>query len=113
MTEQALLKAKIDLYNILSNHAWEDNVKMNHNSNGNLKNKKNRSYSFGSETEKAMEMYHMVYGKKHEDIILEQEEQVKGYLLIYRISRTEYLQEEYKGGKWYYQGEIDKLGIEI
>jgi len=113
MTERALLKAKIDLYNILSNHAWEDNVRTNYNSAGNLKSKKNRSYSLGSDAEKAMEIYHIVCGKKHEDIILEQEEQVKGYLIIYKTSRTEYLKEGYKGGRWYYQNEIDKLGVKI
>jgi len=42
----------------------------------------------------------------------EQEEQIKGFLLIYRTHRQEHLKEGYNGGKWYYKEQIEKLGLE-
>ena len=38
-TEQALLKAKIDLYNIISNHAYQDYYNVNFHPNGKRKSK--------------------------------------------------------------------------
>ena len=111
-TEQALLQAKIDLYNILSNHAYQDYYNTNYHPNGKRKSKKHIPYSLSADTEKAKEIYHLVYGKSPEEITQEQEEQIKGFLLIYRTHRSEYLREGYKGGRWYYKEQIEKLGLE-
>jgi len=111
-TEQALLKAKIDIYNILSNHSYQDYYNANFHPNGKRKSKKHIPYSLSIDTQKAHEIYSMVYGKSPEEITQEQEEQIKGFLLIYRTHRAEYLKEGYKGGKWYYKKQIEKLGLE-
>jgi hypothetical protein len=111
-TEQALLKAKIDLYNIVSNHAYQDYYNTNYHPNGKRKSKKHIPYSLSADTEKAKEIYHLVYSKSPEEITQEQEEQIKGFLLIYRTVRPEYLKEGYKGGRWYYKEQIEKLGLE-
>jgi len=111
-TEQALLKAKIDLYNIVSNQAYQDYYNTNYHPNGKRKSKKHILYSLSADTEKAKEIYHLVYSKSPEEITQKQEEQIKGFLLIYRTVRPEYLKERYKGGRWYYQEQIKKLGLE-
>lgn len=111
LTEKALLKAKIDLYNIVSNHAYQDYYNTNYYPNGKRKSKKHIPYSESEDTTKAKEIYHMVYGKTPEEITPEQEEQMKGFLLIYRTVRPEYLREGYKGGRWYYKEQIEKLGL--
>jgi len=111
-TEQALLKAKIDLYNILSNHAYQDYYNTNYHPNGKRKSKKHIPYSLSADTEKAKEIYHLVYSKSPEEITQEQEEQIKGFLIIYRTHRAEYLKERYNGGKWYYKEQVEKLGLE-
>jgi len=111
-TEQTLLKAKIDLFNILFNHAYQDYYNTNYHPNGKRKSKKHIPYSLSTDTEKAKEIYHLVYSKSPEEITQEQEEQIKGFLLIYRTHRSEYLKERYKGGRWYYQEQIKKLGLE-
>lgn len=111
-TEQALLKAKIDLYNIVSNHAYQDYYNTNYHPNGKRKSKKHIPYSLSIDTQKAQEIYSMVYCKSPEEITQEQEEQVKGFLIIYRTHRAEYLKEGYKGGRWYYKEQIEKLGLE-
>jgi len=111
-TEQALLKAKIDLYNIISNHAYQDYYNVNFHPNGKRKSKKHIPYSLSIDTQKAQEIYSMVYGKSTEEITQEQEEQIKGFLIIYRTHRQEHLKEGYKGGKWYYKEQIEKLGLE-
>ena len=99
-TEQVLLKAKIDLFNISANHAMEAYTKANYNMNGKRKSKKHIPYSLDDDGEKARQMYHLVYGKNSEDITPDQEELIKGYLLIYRTHRTEYIED--LGGQNYY-----------
>jgi hypothetical protein len=111
-TEQALLKAKIDLYNIVSNHAYQDYYNTNYHPNGKRKSKKHIPYSLSIDTQKAQEIYHMVYGKTPEEITTDEEEIIKGFLMIYRSHRREYLKEGYKGGRWYYKEQIEKLGLE-
>ena len=100
-TEKALLKAKIDLYNILANHSAESYEQTNYR-NGKRISKKHIPYSLNYDAETAKEMYSLVYGKNSKDITEDQEEQIKGYLLNYRLNRTKYLQEGYKGGNWRY-----------
>lgn len=110
-TEQALLKAKIDLFNIVSNHAYQDYYNTNH-PNGKRKSKKHIPYSLSIDTQKAQEIYSMIYGKSPEEITTDEEEIIKGFLLIYRTVRPEYLKEGYKSGEWYYKEQIEKLGME-
>ena len=100
-TKEALLKAKIDLYNITVNLAYEDYLKANY-KNGKRKSKKHISYSLSDDTEQARLMYKMVYGKDITDITEEQEEQIKAFLLPYRTTRTEFLREA--GGTNYFIG---------
>lgn len=99
MTEQALLKAKVDLYNIIANHAMDDYNRANHDKHGKAF-KQHHQYSLSYDTNKAREIYHIVYNKSAEHITAEQEEIIKGFLLIYRTSRTEYLKDA--GGNKYY-----------
>ena len=47
--------------------------------------------------------------KKHGDITAEQEEQIKGYLLPFRLYRTEYLQDA--GGVNYYRNSLEKINL--
>lgn len=95
-TEQALNKAKTDLNNIIANHAMEDYKQANFYKNGKRKSKQHIPYSLSDDTNKAREIYDLVYGKNPEDITAEQEEQIKAFLLIYRLNRTEYLQDNNK-----------------
>lgn len=100
-TKEALLKAKIDLYNITSNLAYEDYYKANFYSNGKRKSKKYIPYSLSEETEEALEMYKMIYGKNPETITQEQEEKIKAFLIEYRTCKTKYLED--RGGQEYYK----------
>jgi len=99
-THEALKKAKTDLYNIIANHAYNDYARMNLNSTDKRKNSKHIPYSLGYDTLQAQEIYKLAYGKNPEDITEEQEEQIKAFLLPYRIHRLEYLQD--RGGNEYY-----------
>lgn len=99
-TSEALQKAKTDLYNIISNHAYNDYRQANFTSTGKRKSYKHIPYSLGYDTLQAMEIYSLVFGKNPEDITAEQEEQIKAFLLPYRIHRREYLQD--RGGNEYY-----------
>lgn len=113
MTERALLKAKIDLFNIISNHCLESYKYMNLHKNGKRRSYKHVSYSKPSDAIDAQEVYNLIYGKSAEDITPEIENQVKAFLMSYRTHRTEYLKEEYKGGNWYYSEQKAKLGMEV
>jgi hypothetical protein len=113
MTEQALLKAKIDLFNIISNHCLESYRYMNLHKNGKRKSYKHIPYSKPSDAIEAQEVYNLICGESAEDITLDIEEQVKAFLMPYRTHRTEYLKEEYKGGNWYYAEQKAKLGMEV
>lgn len=108
-TEQSLLKAKIDLYNISVNFAMIDYKQANYNKNGKKKSKKHIPYTLSQETENAQEMYNLVFGKKPEELTQKQEEQIKGYLLPFRLFRTGYLQEA--GGKEYYKNSLERLEL--
>ncbi len=90
-THEALQKAKTDLYNIISNHAYNDYRQANFTSTGKRKSYKHIPYSLGYDTLQAMEIYSLVFGKNPEDITAEQEEQIKAFLFIYRMNRTEFL----------------------
>jgi len=64
-TESALLKAKIDLYNITANFSMQDYKQANINpKTGKRKSKKHIPYTLSEETEQAKAMYDLVYGKK-------------------------------------------------
>ncbi len=113
MTDRALLKAKIDLFNIISNHALESYKHMNCDKNGKRKSYKHIPYSLGGDCNEAREIYHKIYNKDAEDISFELEEEVKAFLMPYRTHRTQYLEERYKGGNWYYSEQKLKLGMEV
>lgn len=89
MTLEARAKAIRDLEAILSNLSYKDfkqaNPKPRMGRNGR---RIHRVYSLSSETEKALEM---LYRAVKDDITAEDEEIIRGFLLPYRIFRTEYL----------------------
>lgn len=100
MTHQSLIKAKIDLYNIIANLSMNDYMQSNYR-NGKRINKKHIPYSLSSETLEAKEYYHIVYTAKEEsNITAEQEESIKAYLLPFRTFRTEFIQD--RGGLNYH-----------
>ena len=102
MTEQSLLSAKIDLFNLVANLALKDyeNTKKK-------MGKKFKGYSLSFETEIAREMYSEVYGKTADQIVITQEELIKGYLLSFRINRTDLLAD--CGGLDYYAEQLEVL----
>lgn len=108
-TENSLVKAKVDLYNISSNLAYEDYRSTNFHPNGKRKRLKHIPYSLFYDSQEALNIYKMVYGKNPEDITMEQEEIIKGFLLPYRTFKREYLKEGYQGGNWYYKDQVEKL----
>jgi hypothetical protein len=110
-TEQALLKARIDLYNISANFAMKDYRAANYNSNGKRKSKKHIPYTLSQETEEAKDYYSLVFCNDPNELTQEQEEQIKYYLLTFRLHRTEYLQDA--GGKAYFANSIAKLGLTV
>lgn len=99
-TNQALIKAKTDLYNIIANLSFKDYYNINFNKNGKRKSKKYIPYSLSQETLEALEIYKIIYGKQPEQITQEQEEIIKAYLLPIRTNRTELLEDA--GGYSYY-----------
>lgn len=99
-TEKALLKAKVDLFNILANHSKRDYMQANYTAQGKKKRKKHIPYSLSEKTREAQTAYNLVFGKGINDITEEQEEQVKGFLIPYRTFRTEFLEDA--GGKAYH-----------
>ena len=111
MNDNALLKAKIDLYNIISSHAMDDYKQANYKNDKKIS-KKHIPYSLSYDTKKASEIYKSIFNLHTNEITLEQETEIKYFLLIYRTSRTEYLTEGYKGGKWYYNEQVENLGME-
>lgn len=105
-TKYGLLKAKIDLYNIVANHALESYYQANPKG---IKRKKRKPYSASQEELKALAIYKMIANKQPEDITAEEEEIVKAFLLFYRLFKTEYLKEGYKGGHWYYKEQLNAI----
>ena len=108
-TEKALLKAKIDLYNIVSNYAMQDYKNANYDKSGKRKSKKHIPYTLSQDTEEAKRLYNIVFCNDPENITPEQEEEIKLYLLSYRLFRKEYLKDF--GGRDYFKNSIEKLGL--
>ena len=102
-TSSALTKAKIDLFNILSNYSYKDYYNTNF-KNGKKKSKKHIPYSLSQETQEAQSIYNLVYGKQPEDITPDQEREIKYFLLPFRTFRTDYLKDA--GGSDYYKKSI-------
>lgn len=98
-TEEGLKKARIDLYNIVANMSAEDYIKTNY-KNGKRRSKNHIPYTLSQETEEAKKVYNMVCGADITDITADQEEEIKYYLLSFRLHRTEYLKDA--GGVDYY-----------
>ena len=91
MTNQAYIKATTDLYNIIANHALEDYRQANFKNGKKLK--KHVPYSLSKDTLRAKDCYNILFYKRPEEITINEEEQIKALLLIYRTHRTEYLKE--------------------
>lgn len=109
-TEQALVKARIDLYNIVANHARNDYMQANY-KNGKKKSKKHIPYTLSQDTVTAKEYYTMVLCNEIEDITREQEEVIKYYLLSFRLVRTEYIKDA--GGLSYFSNSIEEKFREL
>ena len=106
MTKNSHLKAKIDLYNIVSNHAMQDYLQANF-KDGRKKSKKHIPYTPSDETKQAQELYNIVFFNDAEDITIEQEELLKFHLLVYRLNRTEFLED--RGGKEYFKNSLQEV----
>lgn len=105
-TEQALLKARIDLYNIVANFAKNDYAQATKRTKGKVK-----QYTLSQETEEAKEYYTLALCNDPHELTTEQEEAIKGYLLPFRLYRTEYLKDA--GGEAYFSNSIEKLFREM
>jgi hypothetical protein len=106
MTNQAFIKAKVDVYNIISNHSMDDFRQANYNRQG-KKYKKHVPYSLGDDTKAALELYTKIACLEVTEVTKEIEEEMKGFLLVYRTHRTEYLKEA--GGTNYFKNSIEAL----
>lgn len=103
-TERALLKAKIDLYNIVANLAKKDYIKANYHKNGKRKSKKCIPYTLSQETKEAKKYYDIVFfANNPSDITAEQEEEIKAYLLLQRFYNPTYLNDA--GGNKYFNNQ--------
>lgn len=102
MTEQSLLSAKIDLYNITANLAYKDyeNAKKK-------MGKKFKGYSLSFETQIANEMYLEIRDKKADQIVITQEDLIKGYLQSFRTNRKDLLNDH--GGLNCYAEQLEIL----
>lgn len=88
-----ITQANIDnLYKISSNLAMKDYLMMNpRDKNGKSKYKKHHPYSLSDETEEAKNLYGIAI-KPEQEITIEEEEQIKGYLLKIRLIMPELLE---------------------
>ena len=81
--ERWIEKAKEDLEILIGNMATRDYLSANRLKNGKLR-KKYVQYTLGRDTIEAKEKLHLIYEK--ESVSKEVEEEVKGYLLKYRLN---------------------------
>lgn len=105
-TKAAHLQAKIGLFNIVGNLAKKDYIAANFKK-GKKISKKHIPYTLSQETEDAKKMYDLVFFSDYNELTIEQEEQIKGYLLRFRIFDNEYLQDI--GGKAYFENSLKEL----
>jgi hypothetical protein len=87
MTNGAIEKAKIDLNKIISKYCLDSYKQVNYKKDG-TKYKKHRQYSVPDEAEKALELLRIL---SKNEITIEQEEEIKAFLIPYRTIKTEYL----------------------
>lgn len=87
MTKQAKQKAIEDLHAIISNYAVDAYLQTNKKKNGTFY-KKSKPYSLPVEVKTCINYISIL---NQEELTKTEEEEVKVFLLIYRISRTEYL----------------------
>jgi len=87
MNNNAILKARKDLQAIISNYAMESYLQANRKKDGTYY-KKRKPYTLPDEAMTANELLKLTYNS---DITVEQEEQIKAFLIPYRTVRTEYL----------------------
>ena len=87
MTEQAIIKARKDLSAIISNYAMQAYLAMNKKKDGTYY-KKRRQYTLPQEAEDARKLLYLLDKK---EITIEEETEIKAFLMPYRTTRTEYL----------------------
>ena len=87
MTEQSVIRAKKDLHAIISNYAMQAYLAMNKKKDGTFY-KKRRQYTLPYEAEEARKLLYLL---DKNNITLEEEENIKAFLIPYRTIRTEYL----------------------
>ncbi len=96
-----ITQANIDnLYKISSNLAMKDYLQANpRDTNGKPKYKKHRPYSLSDETIEVKNLYGIAI-KPEQNITIEEEEQIKGYLLKIKLIMPELLEENASFKQW-------------
>lgn len=88
-----------NLYKISSNLSMKDYLIMNpKDKNGKPKYRTHRPYSLSDETIEATELLKIAY--KEQDVTIEEEEQIKGYLLKIKMLYPELLEENANYRQW-------------
>lgn len=87
MTEQVITKARKDLHAIISNYAMQAYIAINRKKDGTYY-KKRRQYSLPQEAEEARKLLYIL---DKNNITIEEEEEIKAFLIPYRTIKTEYL----------------------
>ena len=87
MTNGAIEKARIDLNKIISKYCYDSYKQANIKKDG-TKYKKHRQYSVPEEAEKALSLLRLL---SKNEITIEEEEEIKAFLIPYRTIKTEYL----------------------
>lgn len=86
-----------NLYKISSNLSMKDYLQMNPIKNGKKVYKKHRPYSLSDETIEAKNLYGIAIKS---EVTIQEEEQIKGYLLKIRIVQPELLEENANYRQW-------------
>lgn len=76
-------KANKDLNTLIEKMAYRDYKQANYTKTGKKKSKKHIPYGLGDDTMEAKRLYNLIYCK--EDVTKEVEEQVKAFLIKYRV----------------------------
>ena len=87
MTTGSIEKARIDLNKIISKYCYDSYKQVNIKKDG-TKYKKHRQYTVPEEAEKALTLLRIL---TNDNITIEEEEEIKAFLIPYRIIKTEYL----------------------
>lgn len=88
LSEETIKKLYNRVDNILANLAFKDYYNTNYNSNGKKKSKKHIPYSLSMDTLEALEILKLI----HENMCRESEEIVKSFIMKYRLTNPDYLE---------------------